>query len=62
MKALAVDIGGTHVTCGLVEDRQLLAWETCPANSASTLASVLPVIAATFESLTRRTSLALEDF
>lgn len=61
MKVLAIDFGGTHATCGLVEDRTLLASETFDANRAS-LASVLPTIAATFRNLVQRESLALQDF
>jgi glucokinase len=61
MKALAIDFGGTHATCGLVMDRTLLASETFDANRAS-LASVLPTVAATFRKLVQRESLALQDF
>ena len=62
MKALAVDLGGTHVTCGLVEDRTLIAWETRDTNRARSLASVLPIIAETFQRLTQSNSFALQDF
>jgi glucokinase len=61
MKALAIDFGGTHATCGLVEDRTLLASETVDANRAS-LASILPTIAETFRKLVQRESLAMQDF
>jgi glucokinase len=61
MKVLAIDFGGTHAACGLVEDRTLLASETFDANRAS-LASVLPTVAATFQKLVQRESLALQDF
>jgi glucokinase len=61
MKVLAIDFGGTHATCGLVEDRTLLASETFDANRAS-LTSVLPTIAATFRKLVQRESLVLQDF
>jgi glucokinase len=61
MKALAIDLGGTHATCGLVENRKLLAWETFDANRTS-LASLLPTIAETFRNLVQRESLALQDF
>jgi glucokinase len=62
MKALAVDLGGSHATCGLVEDRTLLAWETCDTNRAKSLASVLPTLAEIFQKLTRSNSLTLRDF
>src|SRR5580698_8113900 len=61
MKALAIDLGGTHATCGLVEDRKLLASETFDANRAS-LASILPTIAEVFRKLVQRESLAMQDF
>ena len=44
MKALAIDFGGTHATCGLVEDRVLLAHETIDTNSAKSIGAVLPRI------------------
>jgi glucokinase len=62
MKALAVDLGGTHVTCGLVEDQTLLAWESRDTNRAKSLASVLPTIAEIFRKLTQSNSFALQDF
>jgi glucokinase len=61
MKALAIDLGGTHAACGLVEDRKLLASEAFDANRAN-LASILPTIAGTFRRLVHRESLALQDF
>lgn len=44
MKALAIDFGGTHATCGLVEDRVLLAHETIGTDCAKSLRAVLPRI------------------
>ena len=44
MKALAIDFGGTHATCGLVEDRVLLAHETIDTDCAKSLHAVLPRI------------------
>lgn len=62
MKALAVDLGGSHVTCGLIEDRTLLASETRDTNCKNGLASVLPTIAESFRRLTQSNSFALQDF
>ncbi len=62
MKALAIDFGGTHATCGLIEDRTLLASESFDTNRAHSLASVLPTIAEIFGKLVRRESLTLPDF
>ena len=44
MNALAIDFGGTHATCGLVEDRVLLAHETIDTDCAKSLHAVLPRI------------------
>ncbi|MBZ5653847.1 MAG: ROK family protein [Acidobacteriia bacterium] len=62
MKALAIDFGGTHATCGLVEDRALLSCETVDTDRARSLASVLPTIAETFHKLAQRQSLSMQDF
>src|SRR6185437_4161838 len=45
MKILAIDLGGTHATCALVEGRQILARETVPLPPAASLADTLSVIA-----------------
>ena len=44
MKALAIDFGGTHATCALVEDRLLLAHERIDADGATSLNSLLPKV------------------
>ncbi len=62
MKALAIDFGGSHATCGLVEDRTLLISETIDIDRARSLASVLPAVADTFLKLARRQSLGLKNF
>jgi glucokinase len=62
MRALAIDFGGTHAACGLVEDRTLLASETIDTNHARSLASLLPIIAETFRNLVQRGSFVFQDF
>ena len=42
MKALAIDLGGTHATCGLVENQTILAHETIDTDRAKSLSAVLP--------------------
>ena len=44
MIALAVDVGGSHVTCAAVEDSVLLASETFPATSTDQFANILSKI------------------
>ena len=61
MKALAIDFGGTHATCGLVEDRKILGHETIDTDRAKSLVAVLPKIAETFRGLLKAASLDFKD-
>jgi glucokinase len=45
MKAIAVDLGGTHATVALVEDRTILASEVIGLERVNGLAAVLPLLA-----------------
>lgn len=58
MKILAIDLGGTHAACALVERRKILARETVPLPPAASLADTLSVIA---ESLDRLQASARAD-
>ena len=49
VKALAVDLGGSHAACALVADREIVAVETVPLESARGLGGALPSIAAALE-------------
>ena len=55
MKALAVDLGGSHAACAVVADREVVAVETVSLEAAHGLAGALPVIA---EALKRAASSA----
>jgi glucokinase len=61
MKALAIDLGGTHATCGLVEDRTLMAHETIDTDRAKSLRAVLPRIADAFHRLADTNRISLAD-
>ncbi len=61
MKALAIEFGGTHATCGLVDDRNILAHETIDTDRAKSLIAVLPRIADTFRGLLKSASLDFQD-
>jgi glucokinase len=61
MKALAIDFGGTHATCGIVEDRTILAHEMVDTDRAKSLRAVLPRIADTFRNLAKSQSLSFQD-
>jgi glucokinase len=50
MKCFSIDLGGSHATCGLVEDDRILASETLDVENATNLAEILPRLA---ESLKR---------
>jgi glucokinase len=45
MKAVSVDLGGTHATVALVEDRNILATEVIGLERVDGLAAVLPLLA-----------------
>ena len=45
MKAVSVDLGGTHATIALVEDRNILATEVIGLERVDGLAAVLPLLA-----------------
>jgi glucokinase len=62
VKALAIDFGGTHATCGLVEDRSILAYKTVDTDQAKSLKAVLPRIRDTFRELVDNESLSFQDF
>ena len=53
MRALAVDLGGSHATCALVEDKSILASRTVSADRTGKLSSLLPNFAATLKQLRR---------
>jgi glucokinase len=49
VKALAVDLGGSHATCAVVAAREVLAIDTVSLESAHGLAGALPAIAGALE-------------
>jgi glucokinase len=51
MQALSLDMGGTHIGCGVVEDSKLLAHTSIPAEGAQSLAGLLPVLTETLQAL-----------
>ena len=61
MKALAIDFGGTHATCGLVEDRKILGHTSIDTDNARSLIAVLPRIAETLRALLQTASLDFKD-
>lgn len=57
MKALAIDLGGTHATCAIVEDRNILHAQVVSADGTKGLRSLLPVFVEAFRSLLSRAGL-----
>jgi len=62
VKALAVDIGGTHASCGLVEDASILAHESMNVVSATNIRAVLSGVAEIFRKLMKGRSLSPDNF
>lgn len=62
MKALAVDIGGTHANCGLVENDSILAYESIDIASATGVRATLSRIADVFLKLIKKHSLSPDQF
>jgi len=60
MKALAVDFGGSHATCGLVEDDRLIALEKIDVGDAHSVNSVLPQVAESFRRLLGENAVSAE--
>ena len=56
MKALAVDLGGSHATCAVVEDRAILSMRTLETKGAKDLEPVLPKLAGALKSLMNETA------
>jgi glucokinase len=61
MKVLAVDIGGTHANCGLIESDHILAHESVDLSGISSIRSVLSRVEEIFRNLIHRQSLSLKN-
>ena len=61
MKALAIDLGGTHATCAVLEDRGILAEELVSTDGTQGLKPVLPRVAQTFRQLLQKTGIIAKD-
>ncbi len=62
MKALAIDLGGTHARCAMVEDQAILRAKTLEADGTGTLAGLLPRVADAFRELLREAGWQPNDF
>jgi len=61
MRALVVDLGGSHGTCGVVEDTKLLAHEVVDAKGAKSLLAILPEIVRSFRRMLSDLGLTTAD-
>ena len=52
MKVLAVDVGGTHVSCGAVDGNELLQVTTVETDRRGNLSDLLPVVTTTLRQMT----------
>ena len=62
MKVLAIDLGGTHATCAMVQDRTILVSEEIPAAAEENLSALLVRVSETLTRLAKKQSIALKDF
>ena len=61
MRALALDMGGTHIGCGVVEDDRLLASASINAEAASRLADLLPPLTDKLSALLQKSDTKPEE-
>jgi glucokinase len=61
MKALAVDLGGSHAACAVVSDREVRAVETVSLEAAHGLAGALPSIAGALKRAAASAGVAVPD-
>ena len=54
MKVLAVDVGGSHISCAAVEDQKLLQAYSVEVDSQGCLASILPILTKTLSRLEKQ--------
>jgi glucokinase len=62
MKALAIDLGGTHASCAIVEDRKIISAQIIATDGADELAPVLPSLARILKNHAEREEIPLGDF
>jgi glucokinase len=61
LPALAIDLGGSHATCGVVAGTNIIARRTVPASGARGLKVLLPALAAVLRELLRECGLEPRD-
>jgi glucokinase len=61
LKVLAIDLGGSHATCAIVQDRTILASEEIAADSAENLSALLLRALVTFKRLANQVGISLKQ-
>lgn len=61
MKALAIDLGGSHATCAVVDDRKILASEVISCDGATGIGAVLPEFASSLRDSLAKLGLTAAD-
>jgi glucokinase len=61
MLALALDMGGTHIGCGVVRDKELLGWTSLDSELAGSLELHLPCVAAALQALLQECGAAADE-
>src|SRR5579872_5446404 len=61
MRAISIDIGGSHAVCAVVDDRRILAAETLAVGDASRFATLLPELSAAANRVSRDAGLRVAD-
>ena len=62
MKALAVDLGGSHAACAVVDETRVLARETVSLEAAHGLAGALPLVASALARASASAGVAVGDY
>jgi len=61
MLALAIDLGGTHATCALVRDTEVLSKQTVESSGSHSLAPLLPCFASVMRDMAKRHGASTQD-
>jgi glucokinase len=61
LKVLAIDLGGSHATCAIVQDRTILTSEEITAHGAENLRELLVRLVDTFKRLSSQMGISLKD-
>ena len=62
MLALSLDMGGTHIGCGVVRDNQLLGSTSLDSEFAGSLESLLPCVTEALRTLLKESGAKTEEY